>query len=107
MTIEARRGHLVIDRLGAVRLTGTLALLSRTALPDVGLVIAKRIDSSWERSFERALRAFASQVRQGRPAADDRVPGSSAGVAATRFAEATLRSVHEHGPASVGGADRP
>lgn len=74
-----------IDRRRGVRLRGAGLW---PGVPSPALVRARPAATGWERSFERALRAFVASARAGRAA----TPGPAEGVAAVRVGEAILRS---------------
>ncbi len=83
-----------LDRRRGVRLRGAGV---RAGLPSPALLRARPATTGWERSYERALAAFAATTTRGTPA----TPGPADGLRAVVVGTAIARSMTEGGPARV------
>jgi predicted dehydrogenase len=83
-----------LDRLRGLRLRGAGL---RGSLPAPALLRSRPASTGWERSFERALGAFAGSVRRGEPGS----PGPADGLRAVAVGVAIERSMAEGGAQAV------
>jgi predicted dehydrogenase len=95
-TLEFANATVSLDRRRGLRLRGAGP---RAALPSPSLLRARPTRTGWERSYERALAAFADAAQRGAPAH----PGPAEGLQAVRVGTTILRSLADGGRVEVAG----